>query len=113
MFLSRTLNSLPKQMRASSSLADETHAGSGSELNIGDVPGIPSPAHVASNDMTISKYPLHYGYMTQTIGTFDPGLENNDGSWRGTRRDAPAELMGARHPLPGVGLHFPGNKDAM
>src|SRR5579863_4739384 len=113
MFFSRTQLSLPKQVQTSSSLADEPHTGSGSELNIGDAQGIASPAHIASNDMIISKYPLHDGHMTEAIGTLDPRLENNDGSRRGSGGDAPAELKGARRPLPGVGLHFPGDKDAV
>ena len=82
-------------------------------MNVGDAQGIASPAHIASNDMTIFEYPLHDRYMAQPIGTLNPGLEHNDGSERGTGGDAPAELMGARYPLPGVGLRFPGNKDAM
>ena len=63
--------------------------------------------------MTISEYPLHDRYMAQAIGALDPGLEHNNGSRRGIGGDAPAELIGARYPLPGVGLYSPGNKDAM
>lgn len=113
LFFTRTWFSLPKLVQVRSSLAEEPNAGSGSELNVGDAPGIASPAHVASNDMTISKYPLHDRYMAQTIRALDPGLEDNDSSRRGSSGDTPAELNGARYPLPGVGLHFPGNKEAM
>ena len=113
MFFNRTQFSLPKQVYASRSLADEPHPWSRSELNIGDAQGIASPAHVASNDMTIFEYPLHDRYVAQPVGTLDPGLEHNDCSGHGSRRDAPAKLIGARHRLPGVGLRSPGDKDAM
>jgi len=113
LFFTRTQFSLPKRVQVSQSLADEPHPWSRSELNISDAQWIASPAHVASNDMTIFEYPLHDRYMAHPIGAFDPGLEYNDCSGQRAGRDAPAKLIGARHPLPGVGLRSPGNKDAM
>ena len=44
MFSTGTWISLPRWVHASSSLADEPHAWSRSELNIGDAQGIASPA---------------------------------------------------------------------
>ncbi len=113
MFITRTQFSLPKQVYASRSLANEPHPWSRSELNIGDAQGIATPAHGAGNDMTIFEYALHDCHMAQSISALDPGLQHNNCSRRGLRRDAPAKLIGTRHPLPGVGLHFPGNKDSM
>ncbi len=113
MFFTRTWFSLPRWTNGGQSLADESHAWSRSELSIGDAQGIAPPAHVAGNDMPIVEYSLHDRDMAQSIGTLDPGLQHHDGSGRGTGRDAPAKLIGARHPLPGVGLCFPGNKDAV
>ena len=113
MSFTRTWFSLPRWGNVSQSLAEEPHPRSRSELNIGYVPGIASPAHVASNNMTILEYSLHDRYMTQSVGSFDPGLEYDNSSERGAGRNAPAKLIGARYPLPGVGLRSPGNKDAM
>src|SRR6202030_819047 len=93
------------------SLAEKSHPWPRSELNIGNLPGIASPAHVASNNMAIFKYPLHDRYMAPPVGSFDPGLEHNNRSRRRTGRDAPTKLIGAIHPLPGIRLRFPGNKD--
>src|SRR5579863_1851575 len=95
------------------SLADKSHPWPRSELNIGNPPGIASPAHVASNNMTIFKYPLHDRYMAHPIGAFDPGLEYNNRSRRGIGRDAPTKLIGALHPLPGARPSFPGDKNSM
>ncbi len=54
------------------------HSWTRSKLDIGDLPWICTPIHVACNHMAVTKNLFYYRYMSQTIGTLHPWLQVYD-----------------------------------
>src|SRR6202035_3823630 len=88
-------------------LPDKRHSRSGRELNVCDLIGIGTPAHIAGDDVAVAENPLDNRDMPQATGALHSWLQIDDGTHNGRTGDMPAKLIGAVCPLPGVGLRVP------
>jgi hypothetical protein len=91
-------------------LVDERYAGARSELNISDLPGMRAPGHITGNDMAIAQNLLDHRHVPRSICALHARLQIDDRAYHRLAGDVPAILVGARRPLPGIGLGVPGHK---